>query len=266
MRLEPGRICTLMMSDSVNTTNPTTNPVPRFDTPSWGLIASSPWTWMVLACMLLGASGGVRAWQDHRFATVLNRVESAPFPLKNIPRALGDWRVQDGSEKRLDPEVAQVAGCSDSVIRTYHNSTTGVSVTVLILFGPAQAVFGHRPEVCYPSAGYRIVGEPLLREIANDPGRAAMFRSEVFAREREKRRGREEVYYSFRHGNLWSPDVERFWKDFRHHPSMFKIQVQRPVSEVELRDVGNPTETLLALLVPEIERLIAAQSQDQHEE
>jgi len=230
---------------------------PRPASPSLDQSAASYWVWIALACVLLGVSGGVRAWQDHRFATVQNRVEAAPFALKELPRTLGDWHTQDGGERRLDPEVAQIAGCSDHVIRTYSNTNTGVSVTVLILFGSAQAVFGHRPEICYPSAGYRMVSNPLLREIAAGSGTPAVVRSEVFAREGERRRAREEVHYSFRHGNHWSPDVENFWKDFRHHPSMFKIQVQRPVSEAEQREVNNPSEQLLAILLPEIERRIA---------
>jgi len=211
---------------------------------------------MALACVLLGASGGVRWWQDHRFATKQSRVEISPFPLKELPQTFGDWQMREGSEKSLDPEVAQVAGCTDHVIRTYSNSITGVSLTILILFGPAHAIVSHRPEVCYPSAGYRMIESPLSRVIDNGKGPAAEFRSEGFAREGGQRR-REEVQYSFFHGNRWSPDANRFWKDFRHYPSMLKVQVQRHVSETEKRVVNNPTEQLLALLIPEIERRVA---------
>ena len=147
------------------------------------------------------------------------------------------------------------------MMRTYSNATTGVSVVALIIFGPAQAVFGHRPEICYPSAGYQMVDAAMLRTVPNALGSPAAFRSEVFARQRDQRRWREEVYYSFRHGDQWSPDVERFWKDFRHHPSMFKIQVQRPVVATERRTLNNPTEQFLALLLPEIERRVAQSSQ-----
>src|SRR5262245_44349406 len=113
-----------------------------------GRAVSSLWLWMTLACAFLGASGGVRSWQDRRFASVQSQVEQAPFPLKDLPRTLGEWRVLDGGETSLDPEVARVAGCSDHVVRAYSNPSTGVSLSVLILFGPALTVFGHRPEVC----------------------------------------------------------------------------------------------------------------------
>jgi hypothetical protein len=212
---------------------------------------------MTLACVMLGTSGLVRAWQDDHFATAQSRVENPPFPLKDLPKTLGEWRFQDGSETSLDPQIARVAGCTDHLIRVYTNATTGVSVTALILFGPAQNVFGHRPEVCYPAAGYRPVDEAFVRRIATGSGPAAEFRSQVYSRRKEQRFWREEVHYSFRHGNQWSPDPERSWKEFRHQPSMFKVQIQRPVIELERREVNNPTEEFLAQLLPALERRIA---------
>jgi len=215
---------------------------------------------MTLACAFLGGSGAVRAWQDYRFATVQGRVVSSPFPLTDLPTVLGDgeWRVREGAESTLDPEVAQVAGCTDSLIRTYTNSMTGVNLTVLILFGPAQNVFGHVPEVCYPAAGYQMVEAGLLRGVPIGPGSVAEFRSQVYAREGQKRSRRDEVYYAFRHNDRWTPDPQRYWKEFRHRPSMFKVQVQRPVPVSERREVSNPTEQFLALLIAQIEERIAA--------
>jgi hypothetical protein len=213
---------------------------------------------MTLACALLGASGAARAWQDYRFATVQNAVSVPPFPLKDLPQTLGEWRAQDGGETSLDPRIARIAGSSDHVIRTYTNVTTGQSLSVLILFGPAQIVYAHRPEVCYPSAGYQPVAETLTRPIPNGSGPPAEFFAQVYSRPRERQRTTQEVYFSFRHGNRWSPDPGQFWKAFRHHPSMFKVQIQRLLTGSELstarREQDNPTEQFLALLLPQIER------------
>ena len=217
---------------------------------------------MLCACLILGASGGVRAWQDHRFATGLNQVQAAPFRLKELPQVLGDWRMVEGGEKNLDPEVARVAGCSDSLVRSYKEMTTGLGLTVLILFGPAQMVASHTPDVCYPSAGYQMVDQPSLREVPYGAGSPAQFRSEIFVRQRDQRRWREEVYYSFRFGDRWLPDAKQFWKEFRHHPSMFKVQIQRPVLESESSGRSEPTEEFLALLLPEIERRLTRPSDE----
>jgi hypothetical protein len=178
--------------------------------------------------------------------------------LKDLPRVLGEWRTQEGSEITLDPEVARIAGSSDHVLRTYTSATTGQKLSVLILFGPAQTVYGHRPEVCYPAAGYQPVAETLTRTIATGgTGPPAEFFSQVYARRQDLHRTRQEVYFSFRHGDRWSTDPGRFWKEFRHNPSMFKVQVQRLAGESERREEANPTEQFLALLLPEIERRIA---------
>lgn len=250
-----------MMSNPVSTQERTTATRVPHAAPAVTRGAWSVWAWTALTCALLGTSGGVRAWQDHRFSSAKEKIEAAPFPLRELPRTFGDWHVQDGAEKNLDPEIARVAGCTDNLIRSYTNATTGVSLTVLVLFGPAEAVFGHRPEICYPAAGYRMVSEPSPTEVAIDSLPTAVFRSEAFARERESRLGREEVHYSFRHGERWSPDVAQFWKDFRHHPSMFKIQVQRAVSAGEQLEVDNPSEQFLKMFVPEVElRLAQARS------
>jgi Protein of unknown function (DUF3485) len=252
------------MSLSVSTNDPRPTPPSPAENPpanrAKGRAVSSLWGWMTLACLLLGASGGVRAWQDHRFAAVQNDVAVSPFPLKDLPQTLGDWRAQEGSDTILDPEIARIAGSSDHVIRTYTNAATGQSLTALVLFGSAKVVYAHQPAVCYPAAGYRPIAETLTRSIPNGSGPPAQFYSQVYARQKDRTQGRQEVFFSFRHGNRWFPDPGRFWKDFRHHASMYKVQIQRPVSESESstaqREQDNPTEQFLARLLPEIEREI----------
>jgi hypothetical protein len=221
-------------------------------------IAESKWMWVPVAILLLAASGGVRAWQDARFATVEVQGQKCPFDLKDIPVNLGSvWQLQEGGEGELDDEVKRIAGCSDSLIRTYRNSSTGVSLTVLILYGPAKYVFGHSPEVCYPAAGYRPAANPSYHGIQVGETSPASFRSEVFVKNGDYQERLEEVYYSFFQANHWTPDPLSNWKDFRHHPSMFKIQIQRRVIKGEWRDVNNPTEQFLKVLLPELNKRIS---------
>src|SRR3954447_12262923 len=126
-------------------------------------------TWPILGCLLLGVSGGVRAWQDFRFATVEMQGQKCPFDLKDIPTKIGSvWQLQEGGEGELDKEVKRVAGCNDSLIRTYRNATTGVNLTLLILYGPAKNVAGHTPEVCYPAAGYRSFADASYQAIPRE--------------------------------------------------------------------------------------------------
>jgi Protein of unknown function (DUF3485) len=213
---------------------------------------------MMLACALLGTSRGVRYWQDYRFSAALKRSEAASFPLSELLKTIGDWQLQEGSATTLDPKVAQIAGCTDHIVGTYVNKLTGVSLSVLVLFGPAQVVSRHIPAVCYPSAGYKSIDEPMLHTIALGTGRrSVLLRSEVFARGEGASAEREEVYYAFRHDQRWFPDAADDWKLFRHKPCMFKVQTQRRVAEFERRYLNNPTEQFLGLLLAEIERCLS---------
>src|SRR4051812_23785981 len=66
--------------------------------------------WSLMGCLLMGISGGVRAWQDLRFATVELEGQKCPFDLKDLPTTLGNvWQLQEGGEKELDDQVKRVA-------------------------------------------------------------------------------------------------------------------------------------------------------------
>lgn len=221
-------------------------------------VRSSPWTWMVLACVVLGASGGVRSWQDRRFDAEAESGAVAPFPLKELPTTLKGWRVREGFERRLDPRIVQIAGCSDYVARTYVDELTGVVLAVFIAFGRADLVSAHRPEICFPSCGYKLAEAPSDHEVATGRG-PARFRAAVYA----KARGGgplelEEVYCAFRRGGRWSPDASDNRPLTRRSRGVFKVQVQHRVAGDERRDLDNPCERFLAVLLPEIEHRLSA--------
>jgi Protein of unknown function (DUF3485) len=113
------------------------------------------WIWMGLACGLLLVSGVVRFWEDRRVRSLQIQTVSPLFPLKSLDETMGRWHSRESTEAALDEEIARVAGSSDSIIRTYVDRQTGVSVAVLILYGRAGLVTAHTPEVCYASQGYK---------------------------------------------------------------------------------------------------------------
>ena len=57
------------------------------------------WRWLIMICMLLGISGGIRYWRDWQFDTLSKESEALPFALGEIPNALGDWHAVEGSER-----------------------------------------------------------------------------------------------------------------------------------------------------------------------
>jgi hypothetical protein len=215
-----------------------------------------PLIWGVLACVFLGGSGLVRTWQDRRLDVVARLNEPAPFALKDLPKDLAGWHYLEGGDQRLDPEIAKIAGSTDHLIRTYVDESTGVNVTVLVVYGNGQTLSAHTPEVCYPNVGYTASEEPSDRASAVAPPSVASFRSLAFSKRGGTDASREEVYYSFRHEGRWYPNAAIDWKRFRYNPAMFKVQIQRRLAPQERRYLNNPTEQFLNVFMPLFEKQI----------
>ena len=226
----------------------------------------STMVWMSVGCVLLLVSGLARAYQDQKHEIESSITETCPFPLKDLPTTLGGWKVVEGGERTLDPLTMRITGASEYIMRTYVDELTGVSLVVLVLFGPAVPVIPHTPEICYPSSGYARSGDSADREIELadselDKRLKCQFRSAIYSKDSGLSRLREGVYYSFRLGGIWSPNVGAGRKFPRHNPGIFKIQVQRRVADQEKLTRNDPIEQFLSHLIPAIEHRIEAASQ-----
>jgi len=207
------------------------------------------WLRVGLVCLLLGGSGVVRAWQARRLATVLQDGRRSPFPLESLPINLGTWK---GEEATLDPLIVRVSGATDIVTRRYVDQKTGAALEAIILYGPSAEVFLHRPEVCYPNAGFKQLGDGETRLI-NVGTSEVPFRSLVYTKGEGGRAALQEVHYSWRYHGRWSPELVKH-KEFERIPGMFKIHLARTLTPRERRDLDNPNEEFLKVLIPELER------------
>lgn len=228
----------------------------------------SPWAWMVVACALLAAAFGARLWQGRRFQTENERgIAKIPFDLEGLPARVGRFRSQEGIDFRLDPETVRYAGGLDHLVRTYTDEETGVRLLVMVLYGRADRVMEHVPELCYGGAGYQQVEGNLDRPITfrrpgGDEGRA-IFRSAVFAKALgSASSGREEAYFAFRNRGAWNP-VSPLTGHNRRPVGVYKIQIQRRLGDAEKRETAakarelNPSESFLAEFVAAFEGLLA---------
>ncbi len=231
-----------------------TTPNPRRPRLGRGLV-----TWTLAGCALLAASGVVRGLQDRRFEVEKSYLAECPFPLKTLPKEFDGWKIVPGGDRTLDPLTTRITGATEHVMRTYVDELTGVTLSVLILFGPAEPVLPHTPQVCYPSCGFTSTEESTIRNLKGRDGAATndQFRTGGYAKSGGRAMLREVVYHSFRLDGPWSPDIGAGKKFPRKNPGIFKVQVQRRVAEGERRDDSEPIENFLARLIPEIERRIA---------
>ncbi len=211
--------------------------------------------WSVAASLLLVGSGVVRAVQSGRYAEDRNYLVECPFPLENIPKAVDGWHVLKGSETVLDPLTTRITGSTDHIIRTYVDEATGVLLSVLVLFGPAEPVMPHTPQICYPSSGFQPVGETLDLDVEIPDGKAAQFRSSIFAKSGGRSILRQGVYHSFLLDGNWSPAIATR-KFPRKNPGIFKVQIQRRVADGEKRGGTEPIEDFIKKLLPILDTMI----------
>lgn len=223
---------------------PAAPPVPPRPAVLWGMVG--------LAVALLATSATVRYWQSRGVDEALRQGLKSPFELKELPMTLGDWK---GTDEPLDPAIARATGCSDSVFRTYSNEKTGARVSLILLYGPAEEVSIHSPDNCYPAAGYGLVGGVERRNVEAGKSRYP-FESMVYIKGEGGRTERQEVYCTWRYSGQWNP-ARAVMKKLERLPGMYKVHVTRQVVPGELREVGNPCESLLAELMPWVDRRLA---------
>lgn len=230
----------------MSSSNPTVTPSrPRGSLATWIRVA--------LALVLLTGSAGARYWQSRGVDERMRQGLVCPFPLKELPRELGDWR---GTDEPMDPQIARNTGCTDYVFRIYTNTKTGARVGLILLYGPAEEVFLHAPEKCYPAAGYATLAGPEAQTVTAGSARYP-FTSLLFAKGEGGRTNRQEVYYTWRYLDHWTPELV-VMKRIERIPGMFKVHLSRQAGPGELREVGNPCEAFLAELMPWVDHRLAA--------
>lgn len=214
----------------------------------------SPWAWMAVTCLLLGAFGGFRLWREWQFRSLATRSATAPFHLADLPRTIGTWQGSESPENQLDPEVARFAGASEHIVRGFFDEKSGERVSALVLYGLATSVYLHTPEICYPSAGFQLSKGPQEYKV-DVPGLKfpLRFRWAIYSKRIAGVMRYEESYYSFRHDGEWLPDTSDRWKTFRYRPGMFKIQISHPVTNLSESGENGPCVDLLKELARQIE-------------
>src|SRR4051812_14378566 len=105
------------------------------------------------AIVLLG--GSVRGVWTHRWASDPD-LEMASTRLDRVPMTIGDWTGQSVEYNEKDFSRAGIEG---GLLRRYVNRRNGDAVTLLIVCGRPGPISVHTPEVCYPAAGYVVLGD-----------------------------------------------------------------------------------------------------------
>ena len=212
--------------------------------------------WCLLSSLVLIGMGVVRSVQAHRYEVAQAVDTTSPFPLKTIPTEIDGWRMVEASETQLDPLTTRTTGSTDHVIRSYFDETTGVMLSVLVLYGPAEPIMPHVPQVCYPASGFRITGETIDHHLPISDGLNATARSSVFSKSGGRAVLNQAVYHTYRVDDEWTPILAGRRLSNRN-TGIFKIQIHRRVFDGERLGVDEPIESFLKKLIPVLEQMNA---------
>jgi EpsI family protein len=112
---------------------------------------------LIMGVVCLGAAGLSLRLKPHRRAEFLHGQKLVNI----VPLNFGNWRSESG-ENLTSPETEGPLAASlysEIVSRIYQNTVTGDEIMMLIAYGTTQSekLQLHRPEICYPAVGYRVV-------------------------------------------------------------------------------------------------------------
>ena len=186
------------------------------------------------------------------------RIQTIPVSAgRAYPRRLGTggWTR---SEAKLDPEIAQIAGSSDHIIRNYIDERTGETSRSWFFTGSPRAYLfiPRKSAIPRPDSQSR---RPMNDHELTIPGsnKLARYRRGYFAKKLIAGNNEyTEVVYSFRHAGEWMPGSQDRWKMFRYHPGMFKVQIADTCRRLDRRRIARAS-TLLEEFMQEIENRLA---------
>ncbi len=160
-------------------------------------------------------------------------LEEAVARLNRIPETVGNWKAQRAFE--VDPEEIQLAGAEGSWIRRF-TSTNNDTVLVVVLVGRAGSMSVHRPESCYPGAGYDQAGSSLRYSVnAADGSRLAECWTSKFNKPGVASSSHLRLFWSWYSEGKWQAPAWPRW-EFAHLPCIYKLYV--------IRETNNRSETL----------------------
>lgn len=246
----------------------TATPNERPDTAAAPFPTRRVWLGSVLAGAGLIGSGIERRIAERRFQKEFEASRTPPFSLAKIPLELGPWRGEKGE---LPPEIARAAGSTDNIIRKYTDSTTGVTLSSLVIVGAGPLMISHPPENCYiVGSGYAQTGGPQIRLVKRADGKPPVpFIAYLFERRSGGERIRAEVYYTWRIKGRFTADKGNY-KQLERVSDVYKIQTERRLNATESFEAPadlptsvefiQPTEIFLGHLVPAFDRLFDPKS------
>lgn len=117
---------------------------------------------MIAGGLMLGAAGIANSRRPEEPFKMLAGKKPQLNPL--FPLKVGDWEYQTSSGLILPPPDQLSDKLYNAIITRYYSSPTNLPVMMLVAYNGVQdgMLQVHRPEVCYPAAGYVIEHDSFI--------------------------------------------------------------------------------------------------------
>jgi hypothetical protein len=183
---------------------------------------------------------------------VLTRAGEA---LALAPKEFGPWRMR--SEEGFSARIRGILSYANAFNRVYVNEKTGQTVAMAMLVGPPGPTSTHVAELCYSTAGNKLIDEATLMTIDLERGPQEFRRTRFQSINIEGRRL--EVLYSWRQGENWTaPLVPR--ASFGGMPYLFKIQIAANYeAEANETEGASVCRDFLTDLLPALDKTVFAE-------
>jgi EpsI family protein len=120
----------------------------------------------MLAGLLLLASGAASRVIDSELRRPVS--DTGPPQFAQVPLEFGPWR---GVDVPLEASIVQTADADSFLCRRYVNAARRTAVTLYVADGVrTRDLLPHRPDVCYPAAGWTLESAAPVRVALDDGG------------------------------------------------------------------------------------------------
>ncbi len=206
----------------------------------------------IVAAVLLIGSGIVHGLWTGRWVAD-TEIQKALAKIREAPTSVGDWK---GEPVELDARSLQIGGIDGYMMRRYENQKTKNSVLVLMVCGKPGYIAVHTPEVCYRGAGYRQAGPDKGLDVPIAAEQApAHFKVTTVHKEAFEASSTLKIVWAWNAGRGW--EVPRFPRlAFARNPVLYKLYLVREVSHDRADMEQDPSEALMKLLLPELDRVL----------
>jgi len=213
--------------------------------------------------VLLVCGVGYRLLTQKWLKPSLSKRVMLPIPLKTVPLKFGVW---EGYERELSEAIKKIAGNDDYVYRVYIDTKTMVGVTLYVAYsGRPRHMVGHRPDVCYPSAGWTS-GVKSKASITLDDGTVLPCNIQRFLKEPGAGTGKMVLNYYILNGNA-TRDSGSFgglgWRlpNISGNPAYYVAQVQvSSSSESAIKRFAREVAPYIFELLPDENSIIKAEN------